>query len=76
MWVNIFIVTLEQRRYSGSILFYFFLLFIVCVFNRRRLVTVASLSPPLVVEMSLNEVMLQNLNGCFTNLIYEVVKLT
>lgn len=36
----------------------------------------ASLSPPLVVEMSLNEVMLQNLNGCFTNLIYEVVKLT
>lgn len=42
--------------------------------NRQLLVTVASLSPPLVVEISLNEATPQSLSGCFLNLINEVIQ--
>lgn len=76
MWVTSFTPTVKISIYVGSFLTFYFVCPCVCVFmclNRQLLVTVASLSPPLVVEISLNEVMPQSPNGCFLNLIYEVI---
>lgn len=54
----------------------FKLFYCVCVFmclNRQLLVTVASLSPPLVAEISLNEVMPQKPEWMLLESFYEVI---